>query len=163
MNVKDIIYRREIKKSDVTAIAEIVKSSGFFSAAELDIAIELAEEKLDLGEDSSYQFLFAEQTGFVIGYACWGFIPATTGSVDLYWIAMRENSRGQGLGKKLLLETEKIIRASGGLKIYIETSSREQYQPTRRFYEMRGYQQAAFLEDFYFPGDSKIIYLKNIK
>ncbi len=161
--MNEITYRQHIKSSDVEAIASIVQSSGFFSAAELDIAIELAEEKLDLGEDSSYQFLFAEQNGFVIGYACWGFIPATTGSADLYWIAVREDSRGQGLGKKLLLETEKIIRASGGLKIYIETSSREQYQPTRRFYEMRGYQQAAFLEDFYAPGDSKITYLKNLK
>jgi hypothetical protein len=28
---------------------------------------------------------------------------------------------------------------------------------------MRGYQQAAFLEDFYAPGDSKVIYLKNLK
>lgn len=163
MSGKDITYRQEIKKSDVTAIAEIVQSSGFFSAAELDIAIELAEEKLDLGEESSYQFLFAEQNGFVICYACWGFIPATTGSVDLYWIAVRQDARGQGLGKKLLLEAEKIIRASGGLKIYVETSSREQYQPTRSFYERRGYQQAAFLEDFYAPGDSKIIYLKNLK
>jgi GNAT superfamily N-acetyltransferase len=163
MTGKDITYRQEIKKSDVASIAEIVKSSGFFSAEEIDIAIELAEEKLELGEDSSYQFLFAEQSGCFIGYTCWGFIPATIGSVDLYWIAIREDSRGQGLGKKILMETEEIIRTSGGKQVYVETSSREQYQPTRHFYEMRGYHQAAFLEDFYAPGDSKIIYLKNLK
>jgi len=161
--MNEVNYRQHIKSSDVETIASIVQSSGFFSAAELDIAIELAEEKLEMGDESSYQFLFAEQNGVVIGYACWGFIPATAGSVDLYWIAMREDSRGQGLGKKFLLETEKIIRAGGGLKIYVETSSREQYEPTRRFYERCGYQQAAFLKDFYAPGDSKIIYLKTLK
>jgi ribosomal protein S18 acetylase RimI-like enzyme len=161
--MNEITYRQHIKPSDVEAIASIVQASGFFSAAEIAIAIELAEEKLDLGEDSSYQFLFAEQNGFVIGYACWGFIPATAGSVDLYWIAMREDSRGQGLGKILLMETEKIIRAGGGRQIYVETSSREQYQPTRRFYEMCGYHQEAFLNNFYSEGDGKIIYVKKLK
>jgi len=44
--MNDFIYRQHIQHSDIGAIADIVKSSGFFSAEEIDIALELAEEKL---------------------------------------------------------------------------------------------------------------------
>ena len=58
--MKNFIYRQQIQPSDMEAIADIVKSSGFFSAEEIDIAMELAEEKLAKPDASSYQFLFAE-------------------------------------------------------------------------------------------------------
>jgi len=159
--MEEIKYRRRIKPTDVAAIEEIVRASGFFSEAETEIAVELAEEKLSLGEDSSYEFLFAEEGGRVVGYTCWGLIPATAGSYALYWIA-EQNRRGMGLGKKLLFETERLIRKAGGRQIYIDTSSRPQYEPTRKFYESCGYQLCAELKDFYAPGDGKIIYNKNI-
>ena len=44
--------------------------------------------------------------------------------------------------------------------MYIETSARPFYAPTRAFYIARGYSQIAELEDFYAPGDSKAMYLK---
>ena len=48
----------------------------------------------------------------------------------------------------------------GDTRVYIETSSRDQYDPTRRFYVNSLYSQAALLEDFYAPGDAKVIYFK---
>lgn len=161
--MEEIKYRRQIKPTDVAAIKIIVRASGFFSAAEIEIAVELAEEKLELGPDSSYEFLFAEDAGRVVGYACWGLIPATVGSYDLYWIAVQPELRGRGLGKKLLMETEKFIFDAGGRRIYVDTSSRQQYEPTRLFYEKCGYHQGALLKDFYAPGDGKIIYVKILK
>ncbi|HPD56725.1 MAG TPA: GNAT family N-acetyltransferase [Smithellaceae bacterium] len=161
--MEEIKYRRRIKPTDVAAIEEIVRASGFFSTAETEIAVELAQEKLELGSDSSYEFLFAEDAGRVIGYACWGLIPATMGSYDIYWIAIQPQLRGRGIGKKLLTETEKIIFEAGGRQIYVDTSSRQQYEPTRIFYEKCGYHQGALLKDFYAPGDGKIIYVKILK
>lgn len=163
MSNNQIIYRQEIKPTDVSAIETIVKSSGFFSAVEIDIALELAEEKLALSDASSYRFLFAEDAKRVVGYTCYGLIPATCFSYDLYWIAALKDLCGQGLGKHLMSETEKLIRAGGGRQIYAETSSLDQYQPTRSFYESCGYHQEALLKDFYTEGDSKIIYAKILK
>jgi len=97
--MNDFIYRQHIQHSDIGAIADIVKSSGFFSAEEIDIALELAEEKLTQPHDSSYQFLFAEDGKRIVGYTCFGLISATSGSYDLYWIAIDEKLRGAGLGK----------------------------------------------------------------
>lgn len=160
--MSDFIYRQQIQDSDIGAIADIVKSSGFFSAEEIDVALELAEEKLTQPLDSSYQFLFAEDKKHVIGYACFGLIPATSGSYDLYWIAIDGQFRGAGLGKDLMKRTEKIISGLGGKRIYAETSSRHQYQPTQGFYQSCGYRKEAILKDFYWEGDSKIIYVKTL-
>lgn len=161
--MNDFIYRRQIQHSDIGAIAAIVKSSGFFSAEEIEIALELAEEKLTQPHDSSYQFLFAEDGKRVVGYTCFGLIPATSGSYDLYWIAIDQQLRGTGLGKDLMKRTENIIYDLGGKRIYAETSSREQYKSTHKFYESCGYHPEALLKNFYSEGDSKIIYAKVLK
>ena len=162
MTANKLNYRQQILPSDPEAISRIVQSSGFFSRDEIALARELAEEKLDQGNASSYQFLFAEDEDSVIGYTCFGLIPATSGSYDLYWIAVEEQSRGMGLGKDLMKRTEKIIYTMGGRRIYVETSSRDQYKTTHGFYENCGYRQEALLKDFYAPGDSKIIYVKTL-
>lgn len=161
--MKTFTYRQKIKPSDIEAIADIVESSDFFSDEEVEIAIELAEDKLEKQGISSYNFLFAEDGKCVAGYTCYGLIPATSSSYDIYWIVVSRNLRGQGLGKLLLAETEKLIYQSGGRQIYAETSSRDQYKPTHKFYESCGYHKEAFLKNFYSEGDGKIIYAKVLK
>ncbi|MDY6910698.1 MAG: hypothetical protein SWC40_12285, partial [Thermodesulfobacteriota bacterium] len=38
--------------------------------------------------------------------------------------------------------------------------SRSLYEPTRAFYHRCGYARAALLQDFYAPGDHKVIFVK---
>ncbi len=149
--------------SDLKAIEDIVRSSGFFSEQEIAIACELADDRLTHGSQSSYQFLFLEIRETVVGYTCYGLIPATAGSYDLYWIAVAQRQRGKGLGKILMQKTEAHVLSQGGRSIYVETSSRPQYIPTQRFYEHCDYFPEAVLKDFYAEGDSKIIYSKRLK
>jgi len=52
------------------------------------------------------------------------------------------------------------MAALGARRVYADTSARPQYAPTRAFYEASGYAPTAFLEDFYAPGDGKVIYVK---
>jgi len=163
INSQALTFRRLIQLSDIEAIADIVQSSGFFSAAEIDLACDLAKEKIASGETCSYKFLFAEIANKVRGYTCFGLIPATAGSYDLYWIAVDSQLRRRGIGQQLMQKTEDIIRAAGGINIYVETSSRPQYQPTHRFYESCGYVREAFLENFYAAGDGKIIFSKKLQ
>ena len=56
--------------------------------------------------------------------------------------------------------TEKLIQNSGGHRVYVETSGRPDYLPTRNFYERCKYTKAAELPEFYGEGDSKVIYVK---
>ncbi len=163
MKSKGITFREDLKPTDPQTIREITESTGFFSDHEIDVAVELAEERLAKGTRSGYCFLFAEQGGRTIGYTCFGPIACTKASYDLFWIAVHSDYRGQGIGSLLLAESERIIRKMGGERIYIETSSREIYGPTRGFYLHCAYEEDAILEDFYGPGDSKVIYRKVLK
>ena len=70
--------------------------------------------------------------------------------------------QGLGLGRLLLEKTEAAIRQQGGLRIYIETSTRPPYAPTRGFYERCGYHLEVVLQEFYAPGDGKAIYVKAV-
>ena len=62
-----------------------------------------------------------------------------------------------------MLESEKEIIKLGGKRIYVETSGREQYVSTRKFYLACNYEEEAVLEDFYAPGDAKFLYLKVVR
>ena len=162
MNSDKITYRDDVQKTDVKIVREMVKASGFFYDDEVEVAVELVEERLAKGDRSGYYFLFAEHSGKVVGYACFGPIPCTKSSYDLYWIVVHNDYRNKGLGKILLQKSEDIISKRGGTRIYAETSSRSLYDPTRAFYRKAGYREEAVIKDFYAPGDSKIIYLKEL-
>lgn len=147
---------------DAAAVRQLVSTTGFFSDEEISIAGELVEETLSKGEEAGYHFIFAEKQGTLIGYCCFGPIPLTRDSFDLYWIAVLPGHQGSGLGRRLMEDAETAIRERGGKQVYADTSSRAQYLPTRNFYEVIGYRQAAYIPDFYAPGDGKVIYCKKI-
>ena len=153
-------WREEPRPSDMKHVREIVVSSGFFSKAEIEVAVELVQVRLNKGIESGYHFLFAEEDKKVVGYSCFGPIPCTVESYDIYWIAVQEELRRSGLGVELLKKVEEKIKEMGGKRIYVETSSREQYEPTRSFYSRCGYRKEATLKNFYSPGDDKVIYLR---
>jgi len=155
-------YRDHVRPDDSAAVRRIVESSGYFHSAEVDVAVELVEARLAQGEHSGYFFIFCESAGQVIGYTCFGPIACTAGSFDLYWIAVDQAHRSQGLGRHLLERTEVGIAALGGRRVYIETSGRAQYVPTRGFYLRCGYHEEAVLKDFYAPGDDKVIYVREL-
>ena len=155
-----IHWRSEPHQGDVAAVREVVASSGFFNTEEVDVAMELVQERLGRGPASGYHFIFAELEAKVIGYACYGPIAGTHSSFDLYWVAVHQQGRRGGLGRQLMTRAEAAIAAAGGTRVYVETSSKAQYAPTRNFYLRLGYRQDALLEDFYGPGDGKIIYVK---
>jgi acetoin utilization deacetylase AcuC-like enzyme/GNAT superfamily N-acetyltransferase len=158
-----IKYRQEVQEQDADRIRRLVQVTGYFSAEEIEVAVELVNEHLLKGAAvSGYHFLFAERYDRLVGYTCYGPVPATASSYDLYWIAVHPDFRRRGLGKMMLAETEQIIRRSGGTRIYADTSMRVQYASTRAFYEHCGYQIESVLEDFYAPGEAKAIYCKSI-
>jgi D-alanine-D-alanine ligase len=159
---KNLTYRHTVSPGDRETVREIVISTGFFSEAEVEIAVELVAERLEKGLDSGYHFIFAEQDGRTVGYACFGPIPATRFSFDLYWIVVHADWRGLGIGRAIMAECQDAIRKLGGRRVYAETSGRDQYQPTRNFYIACGYREEAILEHFYAPGDAKCFYVKVI-
>jgi ribosomal protein S18 acetylase RimI-like enzyme len=147
-------------RRDSEAVRKLVERTGFFHPDEVDIAVELVDEHLVRGSASGYFFVFADQGDALIGYACYGAIACTRSSFDLYWIAVDPVFQKNGLGRALISAAEALISEAGGQRVYIDTSGRQQYAPTRAFYERCGYKCEARLEDFYAPGDDRVVYTK---
>ena len=93
-----VVFREAVHPSDPDVVRAIVSSTGFFSDAEVDVAVELADERLSRGLASGYHFVFADRGEDTVGYACYGEIPCTVGSYDLYWIAVLPAEHGHGVG-----------------------------------------------------------------
>lgn len=158
-------WRVALQPADAAAVQALVAETGFFSEPEQHIAVELVEETLSRGKDSGYEFVFADSPGNpgrLLGYSCFGPIPATLSSYDLYWIAVSPENQRNGLGGKLILETERLARERGATQLFVDTAGREQYAPTRAFYEHMGFRKVASISDFYAPGDAKVIYAKRL-
>lgn len=160
MNTENITFRSRVKFEDIEAVTDIVRSTGFFREDEVLVARELVEEAFHKGKESGYEFIFAEAGGRTVAYACYGLIPCTLKSYDLYWIATHNDFRGKGIGRIVLRQTEIAVNQLGGKTVYVETSSKEQYVSTRVFYEKNEYILKAQFEDFYDIGDDKCVYIK---
>jgi ribosomal protein S18 acetylase RimI-like enzyme len=158
-------FRNEIKETDILDIKSLLMSSGFFYNFEIANGLDLAIDTYNGGTDvTGVRFLFIEDEGKVIGYSCYGQAECSVSSWIIYWIVIDDTYRGKGIGTMLLKETEKNISYSpAGDIVWIETSSRVLYEPTRMFYEKKGYIEVARLRDFYQKYDDKVVYRKEIR
>jgi len=98
----------------------------------------------------------------VTGYVCFGKSPLSWATYDLYWIAVSLSIQKKGSGKLLMKFAENEIKKEQGNQILVETASKSSYNPTRKFYESLGYHVLTVIDDYYAPGDSKIIYEKKL-
>jgi ribosomal protein S18 acetylase RimI-like enzyme len=151
---------RPFTLEDQSPILEILYRTRMFTPLEIEVARELIDAWLYHPEQKDYILYTAEGEGKATGYVCYGPTPATEGTFDLYWIAVDPLYQRSGIGKELLLFTEKRIQECNGRLIIIETSSQEKYAPTRSFYERNGYTLEARIKDFYRVGDDRLIYVK---
>jgi len=173
-------------------LREILDATAVFRPDEVSVALELFDERLrtadgelpaaDCGrrtagsdrrtvgdrkplpaEPLDYEFVGAfDDDGELIGYMCFGAAPSTDRTYDLYWIATHPSAQGRGVGSLLLAEAETRLRDRNGRLLVVETSSRDEYAATHRFYTSRGYTEVARLRAFYAPGDDRVIYTKRL-
>ncbi len=155
-------FRDVLFKQDLRSLTAVMESTGLFYNFEIEVALEVLQSYLDQGEASGYYCIIAMENGVCAGYAVYGPTPCTRSGWDIYWMAVRKDLQGQGLGSGLITRMEQAILIRNGKQIWIETSGRPDYLPTRKFYEKHKYLKMAELPGFYAPGDSKVIYGKTI-
>jgi len=149
-------WRSAVMAEDVGRVRSLVASTGFFNAAEAEVAADLVTERLTKGIRSGYHFVLAERGPVLVAYACYGPIEGTQGSFDLYWTAVAPEEQGRGLGAQVYTRAEAAMRKAGAKHIYADTSSSDRYAGTRGFYQRMGFHEEARLPDFYAQGDGKI-------
>jgi ribosomal protein S18 acetylase RimI-like enzyme len=137
-------------------VEEIVSATGVFSTEEVAVAVELFEEAGD------YEFVGAFEGDRLQGFACFGPTPSTDRTYDLYWIAVHPDAQRAGAGAALMMDVERELQRRGARLLVVETSSRNDYASTRRFYGKRQYTEAARLRDFYASGDDRLVLTKRL-
>ena len=150
-------------EQDGAQIHAISANTTVFSQEEVEVVDELWQEYLSQGsEGSGYYFLVEKEANLILGYACFGPRSLTSGTFDLYWIAVDSTARRGGVGRRLLAASEQAVRDLGGRLLVLETSGLPTYVPTRNFYLATGYTLEATIRDFYSPGDDLIIFTKHL-
>lgn len=150
---------------DRERIQEILIATARFTETEQKWAMELVDAAFDHPERGDYHVHVLEEPDSgpnrsVQGYVLFGPTPKADDVFDLYWIAVDPKHQGQGFGQLLLRFVENEVRRQNGRMLLIETSSKESYAPTIRFYQRSGYDEISRIKDFYRIEHDKLVFCK---
>lgn len=158
---------RPAERKDRDRIHEVLIATGRFNADEVRCAIDLVDQAFEHPERDEYHVHVLEEPDSgprktVQGYVCFGATPLANGVFDLYWIAVDPKQQRLGYGQLLLRFVENEVRRRRGRMLLIETSSKESYAPTIRFYQRSGYDEISRIKDFYRIEDDKVVFCKKL-
>lgn len=153
---------RRAAAGDRERMAEILIGTGRFTERETGWALELADAALS-PSGSEYEAVVVEDDAAVVqGWALFGPTPRSDGVYDLYWIAVEHEKQRRGYGRALLHHVEQDVLSRNGRMLLIETSSKESYTATVRFYEQAGYREISRIKDFYRIEDDKLVFSRTL-
>lgn len=151
---------RPTTPEETPTLLTLTAETGRFKPMEVDVLKEVLDDYHAEDHALGHRCVTFERGGQVLGFAYYAPAPLTVGTWYLYWIVVRKETQGTGVGGELLRHVEDAVRAQRGRVLFIETSSQPHYELTRRFYLKHGYEQHATLKDFYAEGDSMVVFRK---
>src|SRR6478672_7554947 len=92
---------RELRSEDRESVIDLVRATKNFSDAEVEIAKELIDICIEKPEQTDYYSYVTEDNGVIAGFLLLGPTPATTGTYDMYWIAVHPDHQGRGIAQAL--------------------------------------------------------------
>ncbi len=153
---------RKFHKEDSDKLKDIVRKINLFSDIEKTAAIEMIDSAALNGQNFFNIFVY-ENGDEIVGYHCTGKKALTDGSFDLYWIVVDPEHQDKNIGRELLHHAEEFVLNENGRWILIETSSKEEMLPTRKFYLRNNYTILTEIKDFYSKGEHMILFGKYLK
>jgi len=144
--------------ADRGAVHDALVQCRAFNEVEIGVGLEM----FDAGVAGDYELAGLEEGGLLRAYACFGKASLTERSWYLYWICVHPAAQGRGFGRALQRHVERVVAQAGGERLVLETSGRDDYARSRRFYEQAGFTLHGRIRDFYKPGDDCLIYCKEL-
>lgn len=146
-------------------LVALTEVTGFFHSDEIEIVREMFESFVAHPDSDEYTWIVERENKNAPprGFAVYGPASLAVGTYDLYWIVVDKNFQDKKIGSALLNFIEEDLRKRNARQLYVETSDKLQYAPTRAFYERRGYILVAHFQDYYAVGDGKVIYFKALE
>lgn len=84
----------------------------------------------------------------------------TSGTWNLYLIAVDPRHQSQGRGAAMMAYVEHVLAQRGERVLLVETSGLPEFERTRAFYRRIGYAEEARIRDLYKAGEDKVILRK---
>jgi GNAT superfamily N-acetyltransferase len=153
---------RPTTRDDMHALVAMTAETGVFKPLEIDTLRHVLNDYHDLAQAEDERCFVREEEGTILGFVFYAPEPMTEGSWSLWWIVVRPEAQGRGLGGQLLQFVEDDVRGHGARVLWVETSGLPHYEPTRNFYLKHGYEIAARLHDYYAEADDQIIFRKRL-
>jgi GNAT superfamily N-acetyltransferase len=152
---------RPTTAAETDALVALTDATELFKTIEIAALREVLDDYHATNHADDHHAITCEDDGGILGFAYYAPAPMTERTWQLYWIVVRKDHQSRGVGTQLLRFVENDIRANHrGRVLFIETGSLPHYELTRRFYRKNGYEQHAFLKDFYAAGDSMVVFRK---
>ena len=147
---------RPLLRDDLTRVGYLVDSNAMFPSemlADMTGAF--------FGGDASQRWLVFDD-GAVDG-VCY-FVPEglADGVWNLLMIAVAPDRHGEGLGTKLMRFVEDLLAGEGARLLLVDTSGKPEFERTRAFYDMLGYEREARIRDYWAEGDDKVTFRKRL-
>ncbi|MBI2803439.1 MAG: GNAT family N-acetyltransferase [Planctomycetes bacterium] len=152
---------RPATPADSDAVVALGDETGMFKPSEIVALREVLDEFFDYNHLDNHHAFVLEENGAILGFVYYGPTPMTDRTWHLWWIVVRKDQQGKGVGGRLLKFVEGDLRELRNARLLlIETGSQPHYEMTRQFYRKHGYEQNAVVTDYYADGDSMVVFRK---
>lgn len=149
---------RAINKGDIEALKTVIETSGLFPADLLEGM--MSDYLVNPATQDIWLTKLMNETPVAIAYCA----PErlTSGTYNLYLIAVHKDFQGMGIGGELMNYIEALLKAAGNRVLLVETSGLPEFERTRRFYDHCSYIREAVIRDFYNEGEDKVVFWKKL-
>lgn len=164
MNERELMEIRPLVNKDRAKLLSMLIKSQVFTSEEIGVAMELIDIVLKDQDQKDYRIhCMVDDQDQPMGYICYGPVPMTQGTFDLYWIVVDPDFQHQRIGSRLLIFLEALIKKVKGRMILADTSTIPQFEKTRRFYLKNGFREVARVPDYYQPGNDRVTFCKRLE
>lgn len=152
---------RPATPTETDALVALTDATGMFRPIEIVALREVLDDFYAKNYADDHHAIVLEENGEILGFAYYAPAEMTDRTWQLYWIVVRKDQQGRGVGGRLLRYVEDDLRNHRNARLLlIETGSVPHYELTRAFYRKHGYEQHALVQDFYADGDSMVVFRK---
>ena len=147
---------RRATHDDARAVSTVSRASGLADGVDESSALEPMD-------DEHTWIVVEDAAGTISGAAYFGPEAHADRVWNLYFLAVRKECQGSGMGSALVAWVEANLRNRGeqvAKLLLIDTSGVASFAPTRAFYHKQGYIEEARVREYYGPGDDKVVFWK---
>jgi GNAT superfamily N-acetyltransferase len=148
---------RPLLRDDLEGCLRVINSLPRFFAVEEGVPQGVGRDAADLSSNGGLVAVAAQR---IIGFVTWKrHLP---GAAEISWMAVHDSLRHRGIGTALLGRMESVLVSQGYRQLSLLTSaSSHTYEPTRRFWEGRGFTPILALDGLW-DTDVAVIYTRTL-